>query len=118
MLRTRGLDARCAIGRGERLVAGRADDPLRDIEVVGVVLDHENTGHRHDLAPSVSWSAEGARMRTGSVKRNVLPWPRVLSTHRRPPCKATRRFEIARPRPVPPYLRVVDESAWRNSSKM
>ncbi|OLC52557.1 MAG: hypothetical protein AUH85_16790 [Chloroflexi bacterium 13_1_40CM_4_68_4] len=54
MLRARGLDPGRAIGRGERLVARGANDPLRDIEVVRVVFDHQHTSHGHDLAPSVS----------------------------------------------------------------
>src|SRR5581483_9546779 len=118
MLGTGGLQPGRAIGRGERLVAGRADDALRDVEVVRVVLDDEHTCHRQDLAPSDACSTCAARMRTGSVKRNVLPTPTVLSTQMRPPCSPTRRFEMARPRPVPPYLRVVELSACRNSSKM
>ncbi len=32
----------------------------------------------------------------------------------RPPISSARRLLIARPRPVPPYLRVVDESACEN----
>ena len=36
----------------------------------------------------------------------------------RPPISATIRFEMLRPRPVPPYLRVVDESTCVKLSKM
>ena len=36
------------------------------------------------------------------------------STQMRPPINSTRFFEIASPSPVPPYLRVVDASAWLN----
>ena len=36
----------------------------------------------------------------------------------RPPSSATRFVEIARPRPVPPYLRVVEPSAWMNGLKI
>ena len=41
----------------------------------------------------------------------------VLSTPISPPMSSTSRFEIARPRPVPPYFRVVEASAWTNGSK-
>ncbi len=54
-------------------------------------------------------SARGARI----VKRKVLPCPGpALSTHIVPPISSARRLLIARPRPVPPYLRVVLLSAW------
>ena len=51
------------------------------------------------------------------VKWNVAPSPSTLSTHIVPPISSARRLLTARPRPVPPYLRVVDESTWLNASK-
>ena len=36
----------------------------------------------------------------------------ALSTHMRPPISSASRLLMARPRPVPPYLRVVEESTW------
>ena len=42
----------------------------------------------------------------------LLPWPGSLSTQMRPPIIWTRRIEMVSPSPVPPYLRVVEESAW------
>ena len=50
------------------------------------------------------------------VKWNVEPSPATLSTHMVPPISSASRLLTARPRPVPPYLRVVDESTWLNSS--
>ena len=44
--------------------------------------------------------------------------PSVLVTQIRPPIRATRRFEMARPNPVPPYFRVVEASACTNRPKM
>ena len=41
-----------------------------------------------------------------------------LSTQMRPSIIVTSREEIARPRPVPPYLRVVELSAWKKAPKM
>ncbi len=62
------------------------------------------------LAPAGS-SAGVARM----VKWNVLPCPGPsLSTHIVPPISSASSLLIARPRPVPPYLRVVLLSAWLN----
>src|SRR5438309_1840952 len=41
----------------------------------------------------------------------VEPWPAVDSTQIFPPCISMIRFEIASPRPVPPFLRVIELSA-------
>ncbi len=43
---------------------------------------------------------------------NVEPLPGSLSTVMSPPIIWQNRRVIARPRPVPPYLRVVEASAW------
>ena len=56
--------------------------------------------------------------RNTPVKKKVLPLSTWLSTQMRPPIISTRREQMARPRPVPPCLRVVDPSAWRKASKM
>ena len=53
-----------------------------------------------------------------SVKKNVVPCPTSLSKSRRPPISSTNLLEIVSPRPVPPYLRVIDVSAWLNASKI
>jgi hypothetical protein len=42
----------------------------------------------------------------------VEPLPGVLSTRMSPFISWHRRWQIASPRPVPPYLRVVEESTW------
>ena len=60
------------------------------------------------------------------MKWNVLPGPSSapsdrsegLSTQIRPPIISTSRALMDRPRPVPPYLRVVEASAWENASKI
>ena len=41
-----------------------------------------------------------------------LPWPGSLSTQMLPSIILTRRWLMTKPRPVPPYLRVVEVSAW------
>ena len=51
-----------------------------------------------------------------SVNQKVLPWPSSLSAPISPPISSTSRLEIASPRPVPPYRRVVEPSAWVNGS--
>ena len=46
------------------------------------------------------------------------PSPGRLSTETVPPISSQKRDTIARPRPVPPYLRVVVTSACVNGSKI
>ena len=48
---------------------------------------------------------------------NRLPWPGVDSTQMRPSIISTRRLLMVSPRPVPPYLRVVEPSAWLKAWK-
>ncbi len=48
---------------------------------------------------------------------NIEPLPGVLSTRISPFISCVRRWQMARPRPVPPYLRVVEESTWLNALK-
>ena len=54
----------------------------------------------------------------GSSTRKVLPVPSVLSTPMLPPMSSASRRLIARPSPLPPYLRVVELSACTNGLKM
>ena len=61
-----------------------------------------------DVSTAATWS--------GSVNQKVLPRPSSLSTPSSPPMAVTSCWQIARPRPVPPNRRVVDESAWENGS--
>ena len=71
-------------------------------------------------------SAVLAALARGTMNQNVLPRPGVLSTPISPDISSIRRFEMARPRPVPPYLRAVEASAcekgwnrrWRASGAM
>ena len=56
----------------------------------------------------------GSRSKT-AVNQNVEPTPGRLSTPMSPSMRRTSSREIARPKPVPPYLRVVEPSAWLNA---
>ncbi len=47
-----------------------------------------------------------------SSNQNVDPSPGALTSPSLPPMSSTSCRQIASPRPVPPNLRVVDESAW------
>jgi hypothetical protein len=62
--------------------------------------------HRTDHA-DLAWCSTVV----GSVKENVEPCPRADLTQIFPPCSSMIRFEIASPRPVPPFLRVIELSA-------
>src|SRR5215210_5468445 len=46
----------------------------------------------------------------GSVNENVDPFPSTDSTQILPPCISIMRFAIANPKPVPPFLRVLELS--------
>ncbi len=49
-----------------------------------------------------------------TVKWKRLPTPGVLLTLMVPPISSTSCLEMVRPRPVPPYLREIEPSAWLN----
>ena len=50
-----------------------------------------------------------------AVKEKVVPCPGSLSTRISPPIISTRRLLMDSPRPVPPYFRVVEVSAWEKA---
>ena len=52
--------------------------------------------------------------RSGIFNVKVDPRPGLLRRVISPPIAVASRLEIASPNPVPPYLRVVDASAWVN----
>ena len=47
----------------------------------------------------------------GKVMMKVLPCMGLLSTLMLPPINCSRFLQMAKPRPLPPYCRVIDESA-------
>src|SRR5262249_38457540 len=96
--------------RLDHFVLGAAEQIAEDASIVLLILDHQDA-LAHD-------SGSCASTRTGTVNRNVEPDPTVDSTQIRPPCSAMIRRAIERPRPVPPFLRVLELSACWNSSKM
>ncbi len=67
---------------------------------------------RSARSTSCAW-ARGA----ATLKAKVEPAPRALSTPIPPPMASARPLQIARPRPVPPWLRVRDASTWENRWK-
>ena len=78
-----------------------------------------STGRSRKLARALTPVCVASRCRAnGAVKQNVLPCPWRLSSQRRPPISFTSCDEIARPSPVPPYLRVIERSACSKASKI
>ena len=61
---------------------------------------------------------EGPTYVCGRYKVKVLPWPGALVSWISPPSRFASSRLMARPRPVPPYLRLVPASACWNASKM
>ena len=61
---------------------------------------------------SVTVSASSLVATRGSVTVNVEPSLSRLATEMLPPMASTSRLVIARPSPVPSYLRVREVSAW------
>ena len=55
---------------------------------------------------------------SGRYSVNVLPCPGVLTSRISPPSSVASSRLMARPRPVPPYLRLVPASACWNASKI
>ena len=90
-----------------------------------VVVDHQHAvgcgagAPRRARVRVMRGRARGRRARRCASGRQrtvkVVPAPGVLATVTAPPIMRQSRSVMARPRPVPPYLRVVELSAWVNS---
>ena len=64
----------------------------------------------------IGFSFWGCFLKT-AVNQNIVPLPSRLSTPISPPIISASCFDIVNPKPVPPYFRVVELSAWENLSK-
>src|SRR5262249_47870667 len=115
-------DALDAVHRVDQVVAGGGQEVKNDLPVILGVFDDENAFcHAVPIispASSPSSSSAACSTRIGSVTRKVAPCPSCDSTSIEPPCISTMRFEIASPRPVPPFFRVLELSTCWNSSKI
>src|SRR3954471_781550 len=113
-----GGDALQAVHRLDHLVAGARQQVADDLPIVLGVLDHQNAlAHAAPISSPASSSATSST-RIGRLTRKVAPCPGSDSTEIAPPCISTMRLEIARPSPVPPFLRVLELSTCWNSSKI
>ena len=113
------------VGPGQRL-GGRAGAPHNHAPALDLQL--ENFSRFVSLSSTISrrLPARGACVPrdappgspvtaagTSIVKWKLLPCPGpALSSHIEPPMSSTSRLLIARPRPVPPYLRAMAASTW------
>ena len=113
-----------------RIVLDDQQDGVPGFEIEPVVrqlLDDTLLGRRPASAGAVVWNAEpaGARDATvgpeyfsGRYSVKVLPLPGALRRWISPPSRLASSRLMARPRPVPPYLRLVPASACWNASKI
>ena len=70
------------------------------------------------VSSSRDWPRDSPSKTPASLTVKVVPRPRVLCTETPPPSSLLSSRTMASPSPVPPTLRVVEPSTWRNFSKM
>ena len=122
----REFEAALAVGGDFDAVAVLAERALHQVAHVGVVVDDEHRA-RAECAVAGRMRPTGRALRrcrggspttcAGSVTVKVVPLPGSLSTVMSPPIIWQNFRLIARPRPVPPNLRVVEASACANAWK-
>src|SRR6516165_9018861 len=110
-------------------LAQELEPHLEHVDVVLVVLDVEYFGHDAASIPLSRTLASpdcglmssleplaGAPTRPGRRTVKTEPLPGSLATVTSPPIMRASLRVMAKPSPVPPYCRAVEESAWVNSS--
>ena len=85
---------------------------IRRLVALSSTTSARRPGSSAGATSSASSVCEPAGRSTRSVK--VEPRPSTLSTTSSPPIASASRRLMARPRPVPPYTRVVEASTWLN----
>ena len=103
-----------AVGQGAAHLP-HAGVVIEDFAVGGVVVDDEHVQAAEVLVRD-RLERDGLLFEFG-LKEKMEPLPSSLVTPISPFIISTRRLEMARPRPVPPYLRVVEPSAWLKALK-
>src|SRR6476620_3390860 len=103
-------NARSSIRSLDKLIVRCRKEIAEDLSVVLCIFDHENAFAHAAAIPSL--------ILIGIVTLKVDPDPGTDTMPIVPPCISTIRLEIARPRPVPPFLRVLLSSTCWNSSKI
>ena len=115
-----GIHGRHPVAHRRRLHLPAAQPLLQDVAVGGVVIDHQHrqvVEQDRRLGRRPTPGGCGCRPNR-AVKAKVLPRPGSLSTVILPPIRATSRAAMVRPRPVPPYLRVVEVSSCSKARKI
>src|SRR6266849_11080541 len=92
-----------AVFRFSHLIVVGGQPISHDLPIVLLIFDHKDALGHACLACSFTL--------TGRRNETVAPWPTIDSTQIFPPCISMIRLEIASPRPVPPFLRVIELSA-------
>src|SRR5271154_2646182 len=86
-----------AVHRLDQLVTDARQKIADDLAIILGVLDNQDAlGHAASSSAGSTW--------TGNTTRKVDPAPNTESTEIMATCISTMRLEIARPRPVPPFL--------------
>src|SRR5215470_6973018 len=110
------VEIRQAVAQGldrsqlDALTAAVGEILAQQLGVVRIVLDQQDA-QRHDELSRFrqAVAAAGAALSigpwVGSSKKNVVPLPGSDSTQIRPPCRSMIFLQIARPTPVPGYVR-------------
>ena len=98
-----------------RAHAPRTELGRQDLPVRGVVV-HDEDRPRAARPPGSAGRSDSACFARRAVNQKSEPCPSALSRPISPPISSTSRLEMARPRPVPPYRRVVEASACVNFS--
>src|SRR6476646_7499391 len=95
-------------------MVGRSPCCLRAGAVAAEVRKGTDIGPEPDVVGQLADSACDCTL-TGSVTKKVEPCPSRDSIQILPPCISTIRFDMARPSPVPSFLRVIGLSICWNS---
>ena len=109
-LRSRHRERLLAVVGFNHQKASACEQVAKDLPIVLLILNDEYR--------LVHYRAACHSIRAGAVNENVAPAPGLESTQMRPPCISTMRFAIARPRPEPILVFVIEPSTCRNSSKI
>lgn len=101
------------LAAGGKVILTAPDDPsLRGLLVeTKSFVGKDTLGNNLTLDGSVSNKSDGVPFFSRTVNQKVLPAPKVLSAPASPPICSASFLVMERPRPVPPYLRVVVLSA-------
>ncbi len=99
----------------DRIIKSRAFGSSSITRTVDPAAAGVSTACRPAAVGNNPLSAAGSWTSAGNVTVKVVPCPASLATVRSPPINRQNRRLMARPSPVPPYLRVVDASACENA---